>query len=320
MIGIVLCLSILLSICFGSARISIRDLFRVISSNDRTTERAILLYVRIPRVIGAVFAGAALSTAGMIIQCVLNNSLASPNIIGVNAGAGFFVALSLTIYPTITYLVPVSAFVGALTAMLFIYWMARRTRASKTTVVLAGIAINSILNAGTDMIHVINPTAVISTMEFRVGGLSAIDVKILIPAGIMITVSLVVLYCYRTQLEVLMLGDEVASSLGLSTEFIRFLTLVIAAVLAGAAVSFCGLLGFVGLIVPHIVRFLVGSEVRFLIPGSVMSGAVCVLLSDLAARVLFRPYELPAGIILAMVGAPFFLYLLLSKKRGIRHD
>ena len=319
-IGGILLISIGVSICFGTATISWEALKSIFTSGDMSPERTILLYVRIPRVIGGAFAGAALAAAGMILQNILNNSLASPGIIGVNAGAGFFVALSITIFPSVIYMVPMMAFVGALIAMLLIYFTARKARASRTTVILAGIAINSILNAGIDIIHVINPTAVLGTIEFRVGGFNAMNSRILLPACIMIGVALLILSSLCIEIEILMLGDEMANSLGLHTERIRFVALALAAVLAGAAVSFCGLLGFVGLIVPHIARVLVGSQTRYLLPASIMLGATFVLLSDLLARVVVRPYEIPAGIILSILGAPFFLYLLFYKKRGIQND
>lgn len=319
-IGSVLLFSIGVSICFGTATISWDTIKSIFSASDMTTERTILLYVRIPRVVGGAFSGAALAAAGMILQNILNNPLASPGIIGVNSGAGFFVALSITLFPSVIVMVPIMAFLGAFIAMLLIYFTARKVRASRTTVILAGIAVNSILNGGIDIIHVINPTAVLGTLEFRVGGFHAINTHILLPACIMIGVALLLLGSLCIEIEILMLGDEMANSLGLHTERIRFMTLALAAVLAGAAVSFSGLLGFVGLIVPHIARFIVGSQTRYLLPASIMLGASCVLLSDLLARMMVRPYELPAGIILSMLGAPFFLYLLFYKKRGIHND
>ena len=242
------------------------------------------------------------------------------NIIGVNAGAGFGVVLCTYLFPLSYQWIPGAAFGGALCAMVFIYVLAKKTGASKTTLVLAGVSVNSLLNAASDMVHTFGNDTITSTYSFRLGGFSSVSVSVLVPAGILIGTALCLIFLLSNELEILSLGEQVASSLGMNTGFFRFLFLVLAAVLSGASVSFAGLLGFVGLIAPHMARRMVGEECRYLLPFSALFGACFVMLCDLGARTLWSPYEIPTGIILSFVGAPFFLSLLFRQRRRRSHD
>ncbi|MEG1427922.1 MAG: iron ABC transporter permease, partial [Oscillospiraceae bacterium] len=246
----------------------------------------------------------------------LNNPLASPNIIGVNAGAGLFAVLCCWLFPTAVGAVPLGAFLGALLATLLVYGISRKSGASKITIVLAGVAVNSFLNAGIDLVHTFSADALLGGNTFRVGGLSGISMGVLLPACVLIGVALLCALAMGNELDILALGDDTAKSLGLSVKTFRFLLLLAAACLAGASVSFAGLIGFVGLIVPHAARFLVGNEARKLLPASAILGAILLLLCDVLARVLFAPFEVPVGILLAVLGAPFFIWLLIKQRGG----
>ncbi|MEG0753447.1 MAG: iron ABC transporter permease [Angelakisella sp.] len=309
-----------LSLCLGSVPIPLRQFFTVFQGDSSSASARILLYVRLPRTVAALFAGAGLAGAGVIIQSLLNNPLASPNIIGVNAGAGFFAVLCCALFPAVPQFVPFGAFLGALLAVLLVYAVAKRTGASRLTIVLAGVAVNSFLNAGTDTVHTFIPDALVGSNAFRIGGLSGLSVQTLRPACMMIALALVFAFLLRNELDILSLGDETAASLGLAVKRYRFLLLIAASCLAGASVSFAGLLGFVGLIVPHTARFLVGSEARWLLPLSALMGAALLTICDLLARLVFAPYELPVGILLSFLGAPFFIWLLLHQRGGRMHD
>ena len=309
-----------LSTCLGAVRVPVSDLWAVLLGERSTPSARILLYVRLPRTVAALFAGAGLAGAGVIIQTLLNNPLAGPNIIGVNAGAGFAAVLCCSLFPARPWLLPWGAFVGALAAVLLVYGVAKKTGASRITIVLAGVAVNSFLNAGTDTIHTLIPDALVGSNAFRIGGLAALSVDTLWPACILIAAALCLAFALRNELDILALGDDIAGSLGLPVRTFRFLLLVAAACLAGASVSFAGLLGFVGLIVPHAARFLAGAETRFLLPLSAAMGAAFLTLCDILARVLFAPYELPVGILLSYIGAPFFIWLLLRQRGGRLHD
>ncbi len=192
-----------------------------------------------------------------------------------------------------------------------------RTGASRITVVLAGVAISALFGAGIDAVVTLVPDALDGVADFRVGGFTGVTMAQLIPAGGLIFVSLGAVLSLARQMDILGLGSDTARSLGLSVGVVRFLLLFLAAVLAGAAVSFCGLMGFVGLIVPNTMRRLLGESSLSLTAASALGGAFFVTVCDVLARILFAPFELPVGIILAFAGAPFFLWLLLCQK-GVR--
>ena len=278
--------------------------------------KRIMLYIRLPRTCAALLAGAALAAAGAIIQTVLHNPLASPGVIGVNSGAGLAVAVVCAIVPAARMYTPVIAFFGALAAVLMVVTLAQCTGASRMTVVLAGVAMSSIFSAGIDAVVTFVPEALGGVSDYRIGGFSGVTMARIAPAAVMIGVSLVAALTLSRQMDVLALGSETAQSLGLSVAPVRFILLVLAASLSGAAVSFAGLLGFVGLIVPHAMRRFVGEESGPLLAASALGGAFFVTFCDLLARVLFAPFELPVGVVLAVTGGPFFLWLLFRKRGG----
>lgn len=310
-------ITVLCSICLGAAKLSLQDLYvAVTQGTDSGMAGRIFWYVRLPRTLACVVAGAGLAVSGAIIQNVLNNKLASPGIIGVNAGAGLAVTVSCAFGTLSGWVIAGSAFAGALLAVLIVALTAQKVGASKTTVILGGVAVNSFLNAITEAIINLIPEVGISTADFRVGGFSSVAYTRLVPAGILIVVAIMVVLTLCNELDVMALGEDTAQGLGLSVKKMRTVFLVLAALLAGASVSFAGLLGFVGLIVPHIGRNLVGSESKKLIPFSALCGASLVTLCDLIARVAFAPYEVPVGIFMSMIGGPFFIALLMKKRGG----
>lgn len=309
-----------LSVCLGAVSISPSEMINALTGNSDSAAQRILLYVRLPRTCGTLLAGAALSVSGRIIQCVLGNPLASPNIIGVNAGAGFFTVLCIALFPYNTFLPPFAAFLGALAAVFAVYFIARKTGASRITLVLAGIAVGALLNAGTDTITVFMPNSVPGITAYKIGGLAGVTFDKLSPAWIVILVGLCAALLLSRDLDVLSLGDITAKSLGLNVNVTRFLLLTTAAALAGAAVSFCGLIGFVGLIVPHAVVKQTGTENRAALPGCALLGATFLTVCDLVSRVLFAPFEIPLGIVVSYIGVPFFIYLILRKKGGKHGD
>jgi iron complex transport system permease protein len=263
-----------------------------------------------------MLAGAALGVSGMIIQTVLNNPLASPNVIGVNSGAGLAVAIVCAIAPSMQKYTPAVAFVGALISVFFVMFLSQSMAASKLTVVLAGVAISSLFSSGIDAVVTFVPEAINGVTDFRIGGFDGVTMVQLKPAAWIIILSLVVLMSLSRQLDVLSLGSDTAKSLGLAVAPMRAVFLVLAAALAGAAVSFSGLLGFIGLIVPHAMRRLVGEESGSLLISTILGGAVFVTLCDLVARVIAAPFVIPVGIVLSFAGAPFFLWLLFRQRGG----
>lgn len=305
------------SLWAGSVSLSPGEVLAVLTGRDRdSTAARIVLYSRLPRTCGAMLAGAALAVSGAVIQTVLQNPLASPGILGINSGAGLAVALVCAFTPLSQKYTPFVAFLGALAAVLLVMTLAEKTGASRMTVVLAGVAVSNLFSAGIDAVVTVVPDALSGVTDFRIGGFSGVTMSRLGPAAVLILVSLLLTVSLSQQLDILALGGDTAKSLGMNVGLVRFLLLVLAAALSGAAVSFSGLLGFVGLIVPHAVRRLAGEESLPLLLGSALGGAFFVTACDLLARVLFAPYVLPVGIVLSFAGAPFFLWLLLRQRGG----
>lgn len=316
---LILLSAVFLSLCLGAARLTPAQLWQALLAGPRDTAGYIFWYVRLPRTVACLLAGAALSVSGVVIQNVLHNSLASPSILGVNAGAGFAVTVCCALGALTGWAIAGAAFLGAMAAVLLIVLAAEKAGASRTTVILGGVAVNAFLNALSEAVTVLIPEAGMMAGDFRVGGFSSVSWPRLIPAGALILLALIVVFSLRNVLDVLALGEETARGLGLPVRPVRTLLLLLAAMLAGAAVSFGGLLGFVGLIVPHAVRKLAGSENRHLIPLSAVLGAAFVTICDLTARMAFAPYELPVGILLSVLGGPAFLWLLWKRKGGRIH-
>ena len=312
---------VVLSISIGSSNIPLSETFSVLFSGDQLTkEFQIVNYVRIPRTLAAIFAGCALSLSGLILQTVLNNALASPSIIGVNSGGGLFTTVVTALFPAYITLMPIAAFVGALTATLLVYFIAKKTGASRITIVLSGTAVSSFIGAITDTILTIWPDTAISRTTFLIGGLSGVTMNSIKLSGIIIFISLIVVFIFSYDMNILSLGDETAKSLGLNVSRYRFIFIVLSSLFSGSAISFAGLLGFIGLIVPHASRFIVGYDNRLLVPVSALLGSLFTLFCDILARTLFAPYEVPVGIVMSFLGGPFFIYLLFKQRRRLIDD
>ena len=235
-----------LSLLLGASTLSPGEILSSLLDPASTGAR-ILLHVRLPRLCGTLLAGAALAAAGAILQSVLGNPIASPNVIGVNAGAGLAAALCCALAPSAYTLVPLAAFAGALFSVLLVLLIAERTGASRITLVLAGVAVSGILSAGIDAIVTFRPEALNGYSDFRIGSLANLTMQRITPAFWVALCALALLFTLTNELDVLMLGQETAHSLGVKTGRMRVILLALAAALAGAAVSFAGLIGFVGL-------------------------------------------------------------------------
>ena len=313
---ILLLFSAFISLVSGAASIPLSDLVNAALAGPESVAGYVFWYSRLPRTVACIAAGFALSISGAVIQSVLANSLAAPGIIGVNSGAGFAVTLATALGAVSGWMISVSAFLGAMVTSLAIMVISRKTRASRTSVLLAGVSLNYILGAFSDAVLSLVPQASMTSGDFRVGGFSSISHVRLYPAAIIIALSALAVFTLSNELEVLSLGDDEARTLGLDASLMRFLFLLLASALAGAAVSFAGLLGFVGLLVPNGIRRLLRGDNRLLLPLSGLGGAVLVTLCDIVSRMMFRPYELPVGIMLSLIGGPVFLILVLKRRKG----
>jgi iron complex transport system permease protein len=316
---IILAATAFLGILLGSVKIPAGEVILALVGKGSSAVNSLLIFnIRLPRMLAAILAGMGLACSGVILQGVMNNSLASPNTIGVNSGAGFAVMLGMMLLGGSSAYSPLFAFLGALVTTLLIFALAYFGDSSRTTIILAGITVSSFLSAGTNTIKLLDSDITLNITTFLIGTLSGVTMDaIRLPAAcIIISVALAIML--SKYLNLLSLGDDIARSLGANVTLLRLVLLVLASVLAGCVVSFAGLLGFVGLIVPHMGRKMFGNDARLLMPCCALLGAILVTMCDMLARVVAAPYELPVGIILSFVGGPFFMYLLLRKKGGRR--
>ncbi|MCT4688853.1 FecCD family ABC transporter permease [Vallitalea sp.] len=308
--GILLIIAFLLSNAKGSMNVSMRRILEVIINNDGSAERLVIWNIRLPRTIVAGLVGVNLALSGCILQGVMRNPLADPGIIGISSGAGLAGIIILILFPKYQILVPPFAFVGAMGAAIMIYVLSWKGGIQPIRVILAGVAVSTLLGAGISALMVFFSDRVHGALMFMNGGLSARswpELKTILPYTI---IGLIILLFMSEKLNILILGDDIARGVGLNVELVRFGLTAVAAMLAASAVSVVGLLGFVGLIIPHSVRLMVGNDYKYLIPGSSLLGAAIVMLSDTFARTVLSPVEIPVGIVMAILGVPFFLYLL----------
>ncbi len=299
-----------LSLTKGSSIISIKEITDILLNPGDDPRSQIIWNIRMPRTIVGALVGINLSLSGAILQAIMRNPLADPHIIGISSGAGLAGVVIMILFPAMEYLITPVAFIGAMLAAVCIYILAWKNGIKPVRIILAGVAVSAFLGAGISGLMIFYSDRVHGALMWMVGGLAARSwphVNIILPYAV---IGLILALASAAYLNILQLGDEMARGLGVNVEVTRIILTAIAALLAASAVSVVGLLGFVGLVVPHAARLLIGSDYRFLLPASALLGIAIVTLSDTFARVIFAPIELPVGIIMAFLGAPFFLFLL----------
>ena len=306
---------------FGAAPLTHEQIMGALKNlPDHQSSRIILLFLRLPRVLAGLLAGGALAAAGLLLQTVTANPLCAPNIIGVNAGAGFGMMLVMCLFPALHTLQPLAAFLGAFGASMLVIFLASaaggRRSMSRSTLVLAGVALSSVLSAGISALSLTYPDLLASYAAFSVGGLTGVTAEQLYLPAAVILPALLCAYLLIPRLSLLCLGDSMAQSLGVRVRRLRVLSTALASLLCAAVVSYAGLLGFVGLMVPHAARKIAGTSLYRQMSASLLLGGILVVGADLLGRVLFAPSELPVGILMAVLGAPFFLFLLLRRRGG----
>ena len=309
-LSFLLILVFLLSMSKGPASISIPQILETLLGKGEDTHSQVLLNIRLPRTVLSILVGINLALAGGIMQAIMNNPLADPGIIGVSAGAGFFGIFVLLITPEITPLLPPVTFFGAMMAVGMVYLLSWDGGLRPMRILLAGVAVNAFFGAGISAMMIFYSDQVQGALSFLSGSLNATtwsQVHRILPYTIL---GLILTLTQTEKLNLLLLGDETATGLGLHVTRTRFFLTAISAILSASAVSVVGLLGFVGLIVPHISRMIIGSNYRHLIPSAALLGAIILAGSDIFARTVFNPVEIPVGIMMALLGTPFFLYLL----------
>ncbi|MFD0711537.1 FecCD family ABC transporter permease [Paenibacillus sp. GCM10027626] len=309
--GIALLLAAMLAgLMSGSIPIPAGEVWTAMTQSADSEARQIVWNLRLPRVLTGMLAGACLAMAGAFLQGVFRNPLADPGIIGVSSGGGLAAVVIMILFPAQIAYLPIAAFVGALAAAAAVYALAWKGGASPLRLILAGVAVNSLLGAAMTALMILNSEKVQSVLPWMSGSLNGRSwphFEALLPYAIAGGAAAIFLI---KQANLLVLGDDAAKVLGSRVETGRLLIILLSTFLAGAAISIVGMVGFVGLVVPHIVRLLAGGNYRILLPLSAIGGAALVVAADTAARSWFDPIEFPVGILLALLGAPFFLYLL----------
>lgn len=309
--SILLLIFVVISIGMGSVYISPLETIQTIFTRSEEMATTIIWDLRIPRVAVAAIVGVNLALSGALLQAVMRNPLADPGLTGVSSGASVTVLAIMLVFPNFTSFIPIAAMIGGTIAVAIVYALAwKKNTISPVRIILAGVAVNAIFGGITGLLSILYSDrlpAALQWMNGSLGGKGMGDVAVLLPYSMIGWV--LALFCIRSA-NLLSLGEKVASNLGENTNRIRILLSLVAVYLAAVSVSIVGLLGFVGLVVPHMARLIVGTNYRFVIPMSMVLGAVVLVIADTIGRTLFAPLDLPAGIIMAMVGGPYFLYLM----------
>jgi iron complex transport system permease protein len=310
----VLLAAALVSVRLGAVAVAGEDLLPALTQPGHPLH-AVLWQVRAPRVVVAALVGAALGVSGALLQTVVRNPLAEPGLLGVNAGAGLAAILALVLFPDLSLLLAPMAFVGALSAVLVVLlaaWGSRRGP-GPLKIILSGVAVQAVLFAGIALVTFLFADRAPAFVGFTIGSLNGVgwpEARIVFaPVALGLTLALLA----ARPLDLLLLDDATATGVGLGVSRVRLGASALAAMLSAAAVSVAGLVGFVGLVVPNGVRLAVGPEHRRLLPMSAVGGAALMVVADLLARTLLAPLELPVGALLALVGGPYFLFVLWRK-------
>ncbi|QWG34464.1 FecCD family ABC transporter permease [Bacillus mycoides] len=310
----ILCLmgSIFLAVAFGAKDIHLQTVWAaVFDYNPKLTQHQIIYELRLPRVIGAAVVGAAFAVAGAVMQGVTRNPLADAGVLGINAGAMFVVALSFAFFPHMPYsYLMIVSFIGAVlsTVLIFIIGSATSGGLTPMRLTIAGAVMAALLHSLSSGIAIYYDLSQDLAFWFA-GGVAGVKwehLKLLVP---IILITIVFATVLGRSISLISMGDDVATNLGVKTNRTRILGMIIVVILAGVSVSAVGSIGFVGLVIPHIARKLVGVNYRLIIPMSALLGAMLLVLADLGARTVNPPKELAIGIMVALVGVPFFLYI-----------
>lgn len=307
--------SILISVYIGTIKFSFMEVMKGIFIDDNSVERLIIFQTRLPRVIIGGLVGICLSLAGCILQGVMRNNLASPSTIGVTSGASFVGYIVLVAFPTLSYLLPIGSILGAFMTTMLIYLLAYQKGVSPVKMILSGMAVSALFGAFNDIIKTFWADSLGNASGFLVGGLNGVTWNKLILILPYAIIGIIFCIFLPQKMNILMLGDETANSLGLHTEVFRFILIVISSFLAGSAIAIAGLISFVGLIIPHIARQIVGSDYKYLFPTSALLGFILVIVCDTIGRIIMPTGEVPVSIIISFIGAPFFLILLRYRKK-----
>tara|TARA_B100000900_G_C20555724_1_gene706729 strand:+ start:602 stop:1651 length:1050 start_codon:yes stop_codon:yes gene_type:complete len=311
----------LLAITFGSYGLSIVDFLLGKTSEIQNT---VLTEIRLPRVILSGLAGASLGISGAALQGLFRNPLADPGLIGVSAGAALGATLMIVLggdifsqYSLGVFFIPLAAIAGSSLVILMLYFMTKGFGYEGVTyMLLVGIAINAIAGVGIGILTYISSDSELRSLTFwTMGSFGGVTWPLLIPVILIIALAIIIMIPYSRQLDLLQLGEPEAFRLGVDVQKLKYTIILTCAASVGASVALSGMIGFVGLIVPHLTRLLGGVNHNYVLPGSALMGAALMIIADLIARVIIQPAELPIGLITSAIGSPFFLWLIFKIKK-----
>ncbi len=331
---IFLIFSIGLFTTIGTAKVSVLDIFKIIASkiplinnyidvsNIADSAKSIIWNLRLPRVLLGGVIGASLSVAGAAFQGMFKNPMADPYVLGISSGAALGATLAIVFKIDVSFFsissITIFAFIGALLAVFTVYNIARvKNKVPVTTLLLAGVAVGQFLTAIISFIMILSDKDMVKITYWTLGSLSGKGWEPVIGIALPSTLGIIVISFFARDLNILLTGEESAQSLGVDVERTKTYILLLGTFITAISVSVCGIIGFVGLIIPHIVRILMGPDHRILLPASALLGSIFMIFADTIARTLISPIEIPVGIITALFGGPFFIYLLRSRKKSI---
>lgn len=314
-VGITFVLTVVVAVIavgLGSVTVAVPEIIQtLLKSTTNDVNDTIILNIRLPRVLLALIIGANIAISGAILQAVMGNPLADPGLTGVTSGAAVCVLAIMLAMPEYTQFIPIAAFVGGVLAATVVYALAwRRNGISPITIILAGVAVNALCGGVVGYLSIMYSDRLPSAVQWMNGSLAAKGNQALFMVLPYSIVGWIVSIFAIRKTNVIRMGDQVAMNLGENVNRIRIVLSLIAVFLAAISVAAIGMIGFVGLIVPHMARFLVGSNYKFLLPMSMALGALVLLVADTGGRTLFAPMDIPAGILMAVIGGPYFLYLM----------
>jgi iron complex transport system permease protein len=305
----------IIAIGLGSVFIPISDILSTIfGSSSKAVNATIIWDIRLPRVLLAMIIGANIAISGALLQAVMGNPLADPGLTGVTSGAAACVLVIMLAAPQYTQFIPIAAFVGGLIAAGIVYALAwRRTGISPVTIILSGVAVNALCGGVIGLLTIMYSDRLPAAVQWLNGSLAAKGNNALMMVLPYAIAGWILSFFAIRKANIIRLGDQVASNLGENVNRIRILLSLLAVFLAAISVAAIGMIGFVGLVVPHMARMLVGSDYKYLLPMSMALGALVLLIADTGGRTLFAPLDIPSGILMAVIGGPYFLYLMRKK-------
>ena len=315
MLAVLCVVSTVICVAVGSVEYTVEQVIDAFLYEDAYA-RLIIWNVRLPRIFCGGIVGICLSLAGCILQGVMRNHMASPSTIGVTSGASFVGYMMLVVFPHYYHLLPVGAILGSFATTMVIYMLAYDRGVSPVKMILSGMAVSAVFGAFNDMIKIFFAERLADATGFMVGSLNGVSwdsLRLALPYAV---VGVFICFFLPSKMNILMLGDEMANTLGLRTEQFRLFLIAVSSLLAGTSIAVAGMISFVGLIVPHISRLLIGSDYKYLFPTSILLGYSFVVICDTVGRVILPVGNLSVSVVLSFIGAPFFLYLLRKKDKN----